>query len=368
MQSQATSPTTTIHVDLAERGYEIHIGTQLIRSLPAWVSALLPKSKHAVLIHDQNLANNAEQLASAFESSNVRCSMLSVPSGETSKSLAVAEELWSAMVEHKTDRGSFVIALGGGVVGDLAGFVASTYARGLPLVALPTTLLSQVDSSVGGKTGINLPQAKNMVGTFWQPSLVVIDMQTLDSLPTREFQSGLAEVVKYGVILLPELFEYLEENSAAILAKRPAVLQRIIADSCRAKASVVQQDERETTGLRAILNYGHTFAHAIESIAGYGRFLHGEAVSIGMHMAAQLACTMGRIDEALVIRQRKLLEAFQLPIHCDEDPERLWEAMQHDKKVVHGKLRFILPNRLGHVELVPDVDKQLVLAAMKEVG
>ncbi|MEM7476183.1 MAG: 3-dehydroquinate synthase, partial [Planctomycetota bacterium] len=279
--------------------------------------------------------------------------------------VAEAEKIWNEMLSAHTDRGSAVIAVGGGVVGDLAGFMAATFARGIPLVQIPTTLLSQVDSSVGGKTGINLPGAKNIVGAFWQPSIVLIDSKTLSSLPEREYISGLAEVAKYGVILLPELFEYLEEKHEAVLAKDPGALEHIILESCRAKAQVVKEDERETSGLRAILNYGHTFAHALESITGYGTLLHGEAVAIGMHMAANMAEKMGRIESALVNRQQNLLQKLQLPTQfLDADPEAMWQVMQHDKKVEHGKLRFILPTKLGHVELVDGVEKDVATSSI----
>jgi 3-dehydroquinate synthase len=363
--STPRSSTTTVRVSLDDRSYEILIGDDLMEQVPARIQAILPKSRHAALIYDERLSRVSEQLAAALAAAGLRCSPLAVPSGENSKSIEMAARLWSELIEHQTDRGSLVIALGGGVVGDLAGFVAATFARGLPFVALPTTLLSQVDSSVGGKTGINLPQAKNMVGAFWQPSLVVIDMHTLDTLPPREFRSGLAEVVKYGVILQPELFGYVQRNAQAILDRQPSVLQHIIAESCRAKASIVQQDEREITGLRAILNYGHTFAHAIETVAGYGKFLHGEAVAIGMQMAAQLACSLGRVDAAFVKQQQMLLEALYLPTCCAEEPEQLWQAMQRDKKVEHGQLRFILPERLGLVSLVPGITRQQAIAAME---
>jgi 3-dehydroquinate synthase len=250
-------------------------------------------------------------------------------------------------------------------VGDLAGFVAASFTRGLPLVQVPTTLLSHVDSSVGGKTGVNLPKAKNMVGAFWQPSMVVIDTDSLNTLPQREYVSGLAEVLKYGVILIPQLLEYLEQNVPAVLRKDALVVSHLVAESCKAKALVVQQDERETTGLRAILNYGHTFAHALESVVGYGRLLHGEAVSIGMHMAACLAYQLKRVPMSFVERQSKLLLALQLPTQFTEaEPDRLWAAMQHDKKVEHGQLRFVLPTRFGHVELVPGISKQQALDAI----
>lgn len=355
----------TVNVALGDRSYPIHLGTDLCSDLPKWLNERCRTSRHAVVIYDQNVQQISNRYCEQLSQSGFRLTNLSVPSGEATKSIAEATRLWDAMLTDRTDRGSMVVAVGGGVVGDLAGFVAASFARGLPLVQIPTTLLSQVDSSVGGKTGVNLPRAKNMVGAFWQPSLVVIDIASLASLPQREFVSGLAEVVKYGVILIPELLDFLEQNVAQILGKDPTVLAHIVARSCEAKAQVVQQDERETTGLRAILNYGHTFAHALESVAGYGRLLHGEAVSIGMHMAASLAQLLDRVPSSFVVRQQALLNTLQLPTQfTDASPELLWTAMQHDKKVEHGQLRFILPARFGQVELVPGITKQQALSAM----
>jgi 3-dehydroquinate synthase len=356
----------TVHVSLAERSYPIYIGRDLSRSLPKWMQSHCGKSRHAVVIADQSVEAITQRYCGELVQAGYRLSCLSVPSGEATKSITEATRLWDEMLADHTDRGSLVIAIGGGVVGDLAGFVAASFARGLPLIQIPTTLLSQVDSSVGGKTGVNLPRAKNMVGAFWQPSVVAIDIASLDSLPHREFVSGLAEVVKYGVILIPDLIDFLEKNASAILAKDPAAIAHIVARSCEAKASVVQRDERETTGLRAILNYGHTFAHALESVAGYGKLLHGEAVSIGMHMAAVLAQLLDRVPENFVRRQQELLTALHLPTQfTDAAPELLWDAMQYDKKVEHGQLRFILPTGIGHVELVSGITKQQTLQAIQ---
>jgi 3-dehydroquinate synthase len=356
---------SSVQVSLAERSYPIHIGQALSPSFPKWLSERCPKSRHAVAISDANVSSFAAPYFNELEGAGFRLSQLTIPSGEGSKSLTQAARLWEAMLDEHTDRGSVVIAIGGGVVGDLAGFVAASFTRGLPLVQVPTTLLSHVDSSVGGKTGVNLPKAKNMVGAFWQPSMVVIDTDSLNTLPQREYVSGLAEVLKYGVILIPQLLEYLEQNVPAVLRKDALVVSHLVAESCKAKALVVQQDERETTGLRAILNYGHTFAHALESVVGYGRLLHGEAVSIGMHMAACLAYQLKRVPMSFVERQSKLLLALQLPTQFTEaEPDRLWAAMQHDKKVEHGQLRFVLPTRFGHVELVPGISKQQALDAI----
>lgn len=358
----------SVRVPLAERTYDIHIGQRLLASLPEWLPETIGQCQHAVIIADERLSESlGKPLARALTDGGYRASLLSVPSGEESKSVEQASRLWQALLDERSDRGTAVLALGGGVIGDLAGFVAATFARGLPLIQIPTTLLSQVDSSVGGKTGINLPEAKNMVGAFWQPALVIIDTDTLSSLPRRELVSGLAEVVKYGVILKPDLLAYLEEHADAILARDAGPITHIVAESCQAKADVVSQDEREVTGLRAVLNYGHTFGHALEADAGYGKYLHGEAVAIGMHLAATCAERMGRVDRAFVTRQRRLLERLGLPVACTgHDPERLWQLMQHDKKVQHGSLRFILPDRLGHVELVAGVPRELVMAVLKD--
>jgi 3-dehydroquinate synthase len=258
-----------------------------------------------------------------------------------------------------------VLAIGGGVVGDLAGFVASTFARGLQFFQVPTTLLAQVDSSVGGKVGINLPGAKNMVGAFWQPRGVRIDVDVLATLPDREYRAGLAEVVKYGVILDAEFFAFLEQSVAAINAHDPAVLTRVIERCCRLKADVVEQDECELTGLRAVLNYGHTFAHAFEAAGAYGLLLHGEAVAIGMECAARLAHRMNRIDDEFLSRQTALLTALHLPTEVpDFDGDELVRIMRRDKKVDEGQLRFVLPARLGHVELVKDVRVSDVIEAL----
>lgn len=369
-ENKSSHHALSVPVNLAERSYSIQIGQNLLTQLPHWIANCHPKCRHAVVIFDERVESISATVRTTLGSAGFRLTAIDVPSGEASKSLASIDRLWQRMLSEHTDRGSVVVAVGGGVIGDLAGFAAASFARGLPLVQIPTTLLSQVDSSVGGKTGINLPGAKNIVGAFWQPSLVVIDTTSLDTLPYREFVSGLAEVVKYGVILLPELFDYLENNASRILEKDPAAIAHVIAQSCQAKADVVSQDERETTGLRAILNYGHTFAHALETVTGYGTLLHGEAVAIGMHLAARLAVSLGRVPTSFVDRQQALLQSLDLPIRyaggdAKINVDELWKAMQHDKKVEYGQLRFILPTRLGHVELVSGITKQQAQMAME---
>ncbi len=284
-----SSATQTVRVDLAERGYDIEIGSG---NLPQAGPFLTDRGKvsHAVLITDENVQEpHALRVAESLSGRKVAVDLVAIKPGEPSKSIDVAASLWEGMLQLNADRRTVVVAVGGGVVGDLAGFVAATFARGLRFLQIPTTLLAQVDSSVGGKVGINLPEAKNMVGAFHQPLGVLIDTATLDTLPPREYRAGLGEVVKYGVILDAELFDYLEAHVAELLARDPLVLTHVIAQCCRLKAGVVGRDEREETGQRAVLNYGHSFAHALESLCGYGQLLHGEAVAIGMECAARLA-------------------------------------------------------------------------------
>lgn len=356
-----------ITVQLAERSYPIWIGKDLLGNAHNFLMESISKLSHAVVIADANAAQSLYPvLLDSLSKLNIRISSFEVPSGEKSKSISEIEKLWEFMSAEHSDRGSVVIALGGGVVGDLAGFAAATFARGLKFVQIPTTLLSQVDSSVGGKTGINLSQAKNMVGSFWQPSLVLIDLNSLATLPDREFFAGLAEVVKYGMILDAVFFEWLENNIDAVLRKETTALTHIIRRSCELKAQVVAADERETTGLRAILNYGHTFGHALESLSGYGTLLHGEAVSIGMTMAARLAVHLELIPADILSRQSELLRRYNLPVKSPSIAlDALWQSMQKDKKVQHGKLTFILPTEIGKVRGVEGVTFQQVAEALQ---
>jgi 3-dehydroquinate synthase len=361
------SASTTVRVELAERAYDIEIGSGNLARLGEFVAARR-KLSHAIIITDENVNEPYARLAA--ESLSVAGGVgdvLIVEPGEASKSVGAANTLWCEMLACGTGRKSIVVAVGGGVIGDLAGFVAATFARCVAFVQVPTTLLAMVDSSVGGKVGVNLPDAKNMVGAFWQPLGVLIDTDSLRTLPDREYRAGLAEVVKYGVILDADFFAWLEANVEAIDRRERSALTHVIARCCRLKADVVEQDEREETGLRAVLNYGHTYCHAFEAATGYGELLHGEAVSIGMTCAARLARALGRVDDDFVARQHKLLTALQLPVGVPSvAADEILELMQHDKKAEHGRLRFVLPTRLGHVELVADVPSALARAALEE--
>lgn len=355
-----------INVALESRAYPILIGSGMLPLLGQFVSERL-KFTHAVVISDETVENlHGEVVLQSLKAHAPRVDFISIPPGEPSKSIDCAAALWEKLLEYGTDRKSVIVALGGGVVGDLAGFVAATFTRGLNFIQIPTTLLAQVDSSVGGKTGINLSAAKNMVGSFWQPRGVLIDTLVLKTQGERDYRSGLAEVVKYGVILDAEFFAYLEEHVAELIARDPAVLEYVVGRCCELKAQVVTADEREETGLRAVLNYGHTFAHAIEAVSGYGELMHGEAVAIGMECAARMSLALGRIDQELVTRQHHLLAALGLPTTLpDLDRTALIQAMGHDKKVEHGRLRFVLPTRMGHVELVGDIAEADVRNALK---
>ena len=360
----------SLHVELGPRSYDIMVTHGDLRGLGPFVRQRCHGTR-ALIVSDNHVAAHAEKVEHALRDIGWQTSQFVLEAGEEHKSLQSAVALYDRLVELPADRRTLIVAVGGGVVGDLAGFVASTFARGLPLLMVPTTLLAMVDSSVGGKTAVNHARAKNMIGTFHQPTGVWIDSATLDTLPEREYRSGLAEVVKYGVILDPAFFEYLESHVDDICRRRPEALQHIIARCCRLKADVVEKDEREETGLRAILNYGHTFAHAFETAGQYRDWLHGEAVAAGMICASHLAENLGLISQDATRRQLALLQAFALPTAPKAWPiAELLATMRTDKKALAGKLRFILPHRLGEVALVDvaDDDVARLLAGLSSVS
>lgn len=354
-----------VHVNLGERSYDIEIDAGNLGRAGQFL-AERGRTTHAVVITDENVETpHAHVVGESLAEAGINVDLAVIEPGEPSKSVESATALWEKLLQLGADRKSVVVAVGGGVVGDLAGFIAATYARGIRFFQVPTSLLAQVDSSVGGKVGIDLPQAKNMVGAFLQPLGVLIDTSTLETLPDREYRAGLGEVVKYGVILDADLFAYLEANVAGLNAHDHGVLRHVIARCCRLKADVVEQDELELSGLRAVLNYGHTFGHAFETLTGYGTLLHGEAVAIGMLCASRLAERLGRVDAAFTARQQRLVAALGLATDVPSlDPDLVLRSMLHDKKVQHGKLRFVLPTRMGHCELVGDVDPDDVRAVV----
>uniref|UniRef100_A0A7C2K241 3-dehydroquinate synthase n=1 Tax=Schlesneria paludicola TaxID=360056 RepID=A0A7C2K241_9PLAN len=370
----------TVCVSLGPRTYEILIGADLLPRAAEVVwrwhvqhIGKPPASPRGLIVTDSHVAaSHAATVQASLREAGWQTERVVLPAGEPSKSLDVIAGVYDRLIDWQADRQTVVFAVGGGVVGDAAGFVAATYARGVPFVQIPTTLLADVDSSVGGKVGINHPRAKNMIGAFHQPMGVLIDTTALSTLPDREYRSGLAEVVKYGVILDPDLFAELETHAAELNTRVPARLTRVIARSCRLKADIVEKDEFERTGLRAALNYGHTFAHAFEALCGYGELLHGEAVSIGMVCASRLAERRGLIDASVTERQVRLLEQFRLPVALPPGSrvaaDEALGRMRLDKKAVAGQLRFVLPTRLGHVETIAQIPEADVRAVLATVG
>lgn len=355
----------TIRVNLGPRSYDIVVVNGNAGIAP-FTGKRLPKVAKAFVVSDANTAAHAARISGLLSNAGIAVLASALPAGENTKRLEMAARLYDELAAWPADRQTLVVAVGGGVIGDLAGFVAATYNRGLALMMVPTTLLAMVDSSVGGKVGINLPAGKNLVGAFHQPAVVWIDTRVLETLPDREYRSGLGEVVKYGVIMDADFFAWMEANVSAVLKRDPTAIEHIVARSCRLKADVVEKDEREETGLRMILNYGHTFAHAFEAIGGYGAWLHGEAVAAGMVCASRLAEKRGLIGSDLTQRQIRLLQAFDLPI--DAKPHwptnELLASMYRDKKTQAGNLRFVLPTKLGEVKAFDDVPESQVIEAL----
>ncbi|MBS0557882.1 MAG: 3-dehydroquinate synthase [Proteobacteria bacterium] len=351
-----------IRVELGARAYPIRIGAGLLANAPCWRNAIT--GKHALVVSDENVAPLYLQRVTA----GLRDATLStwiLPAGEAHKTLDSAAKIFAALAQLGASRDATLIALGGGVVGDLAGFAAACWMRGIAFVQMPTTLLAMVDSSVGGKTGVDLPQGKNLVGAFHQPRAVIADTDTLASLPDRELRAGLAEVVKYGALGDADFFDWLEVNAAALLARDPDALADCIAHCCAQKAGIVARDETER-GERALLNFGHTFGHALETVCGYGVLLHGEAVAIGMCLAAGLSQRSGRSTAADTTRLRDLLVRFGLPtsIPAGTDADALLAAMRLDKKNASGRLRVIAWRGVGRAEIFDDVEAAAIRAEL----
>lgn len=354
-----------VRVELGERSYSICIGPGILDGLGRAVRDF-GFSRVAVVSNPTVYGIYGERVLGPLKAAGCGAAYVTVPDGEEYKELLWAYYLYGELLRLRLDRSSALIALGGGVVGDLTGFVASTYMRGIPFIQVPTTLLAQVDSSVGGKTGVNHPLGKNIIGTFHQPVLVWADVETLKTLARRELLAGMAEVIKYGVIRDPEFFHFLEDRRDDILGLEPGAIAQVIRRSCEIKAEVVSSDEREA-GLRAVLNYGHTVGHAIETATGYSSYLHGEAVAIGMCAEAHLARLLGSLDSASEERIRSLVRSYGLPDRVPPgiEPERLIASMELDKKAVAGTLRFVLPGRIGAVTVEAVGDRSKIAAALK---
>ena len=365
MNVKRTRVPERVRVELGERSYDILIGKGLLSQVADYLRPI-NLGRRGVIITDTNVEPlYAGALCDALGKGGFAAEVLSVPAGEASKSLRQANRLFEKLPSHGLDRQSFVIALGGGVVGDLAGFVAASYLRGLALVQVPTSLLAQVDSSVGGKTGVNLPQGKNLVGAFYQPKLVLADTDALGTLPERELRSGFAEVIKHGAIRDVKFFGWLEREYKRVLALDPEAVAHVVRRCCEIKAEVVSADERES-GLRALLNFGHTVGHAMETLSDYSGLLHGEAISMGMCCGARLSVKRAGLSEAEAQRLRDLIAASGLPTRLGNTFKKgeLLEAARLDKKARDGKLRFVLLKRLGKAfvsDAVTDTDLKEVV-------
>ncbi|WP_203473796.1 3-dehydroquinate synthase [Dissulfurispira thermophila] len=354
----------TVRVELGERSYDIVIDSEILSNIGERIK-VFGFSKVAVVSNPTVFDLYGDIVIDSIKNAGFEVFNVIIPDGEEYKNFNQTYQILTELLKNKLDRYSGLIALGGGVIGDITGFVASIYMRGIHFIQIPTTLLSQVDSSVGGKTGVNHELGKNMIGTFYQPRLVWIDIDTLKTLPKREILCGIAEIIKYGVIWDERLFEFLVHNRDSILMLDREHLMLIIRRSCEIKAEVVSADERET-GLRAILNYGHTIGHAVETETGYKRFLHGEAVAIGMNIEAKIAELMGFLNKRDAIRIKSVIDSYGLPSELpkDIDLDRLVLHMKLDKKVEAGEMKFIIPEGIGKVKIQRDVSIKVIRKAL----
>ena len=355
---------STVKIDLGERSYEIRIARGLLgdaEELRPWI-----RGNQVLVVTNEVVAPlYLDRLTAGLEGLSVETVIL--PDGEQTKTLETASAIFDQMLELSLDRNASVIALGGGVVGDISGFTASCYQRGIALIQVPTTLLAQVDSSVGGKTGVNHRLGKNMIGTFYQPNRVLADISTLDTLDSRQFSAGIAEVVKYGLIGDLPFFEWLEQNMDRVMERDPASLEHIIEQSCLNKASIVERDERES-GVRALLNFGHTFGHAVETVTGYSRWLHGEAVALGMVMASRMSLLQGWIAKEEYTRTVELIQKADLPVEPQSELQAgaLRQSMQLDKKSTGGQVRLVLLEGIGEAILTGEYDESLLDQTLAE--
>ena len=362
-------PNLAAEVHHSGGSYPIVVGWGILDNLGTRLLDLGIKSP-AYIITDSNVMNPyGRRVQLALQKAGIAAHCFIIPAGEPSKSFKLAQGVYDWLSGLRAERGHAVIAVGGGVVGDLAGFVAATFLRGVPFVQVPTSMAAMVDASIGGKVAVNLPQAKNMVGAFYQPKGVFADVQALSTLGKRELSEGWAEAIKHGFILDPRLVDTFEEHADSLMAVEPEIATEVIRRSMAIKADMVSQDERETLDIRILLNYGHTIGHALESSTGYGRFLHGEGVSVGMMAAARIAQEMGMIPEGVTTRQRLLLERFNLPIRADGvSVDAVIQAMSLDKKTVGGANRFVLLEGVGKAVVRSDVPQQLVETTVRELA
>lgn len=355
----------TVRVMLGQRSYNIHIGFEIMDRLKDYIHEL-PIGKKAVIITNPKLQKlYGKAVYNQLQEVGISPVVIELPAGERYKTLRSVSKIYDVLIKGKFERSSAIIALGGGVTGDIAGFAAATFLRGVPYIQIPTSLVAQVDSSVGGKTGVDHTLGKNLIGAFYQPALVWIDVSVLKTLHRREFIAGMAEVVKYGVIADEEFFSFIEENYKGILSLDPELLIHMVERSCEIKAGVVSEDEREK-GLRAILNFGHTIGHAIETVTGYNRYLHGEAVAIGMVCAARLGHISGLCNQGVHERIERICSMIGMQTSLPElSFDTLWDVMQRDKKVINEKVRFIIPERIGEVKIIDNIEKRQLKEALQ---
>ncbi len=356
-----------VTVKLAERSYYILINTGILENIGELIAELKLGKKGVVVTDDIVAPLYSDKVINALKKAGFDVNLISMPSGEKHKSLETVRAIYSQMLKYELDRKSFLISLGGGVIGDLAGFAAATYMRGIPYIQIPTTLLAQVDSSIGGKTGVNLPEGKNLIGAFYQPKAVFIDIDVLKSLPKRETKAGFVEIVKHGIIKDKRFFKFLEENYTEIFSLHKDITEKAIARSCEIKASVVEKDEKEETGLRAILNFGHTIGHCLESLSSYEKYRHGEAISIGIVCAAEVSAKLGYTEQTDAKRIITFLQRCGLPVSFDDiTPNDILSVIYRDKKVIDRKMRFVLIKGIGSVFVADDVEIYIIKEALEE--
>ena len=356
-----------VRVSLGERSYSIHIGNGILHTIGENMNAF-SFSRKTLVISDTNVAPlYLDTVVNSLQEAGFVPYTAIVEAGEKSKAFATAEQLFTTCIEAGLDRKSPIIALGGGVIGDLAGFVAATYLRGVPFIQIPTSLLAQVDSSVGGKVAVNHPLGKNLIGAFYQPKFVLIDTDTLTTLPPRELSTGLAEVIKYGLIADNSLFTYLSSHSEEVLSLEPDAIRHLVTRSCEIKANVVERDEKESS-LRMILNFGHTAAHAIEANTGYRLYNHGEAVAVGMVAAARISKDCGYLDNEAVRVIEEQIEQYRLPLTASDCTEQeLYDLLYHDKKMIGGKLNWVLLTKIGETKIRSDIKEEIIHHALASI-
>lgn len=354
----------TLDVSLGKRSYPLYIGDNNLSTIGQRLKQQKLSESATIISNPVVMDLYGDIVKKSLEEEKIKSNLILVEAGEEAKSLKEASKIYDALIKNKNDRFMPIVALGGGVIGDLAGFVASTYMRGVPYVQVPTTLLAQVDSSIGGKVAVNHPEAKNIIGSFYQPKFVLADMQTLKSLPEREYISGLAEIAKYAFISANDFISFLERNIEPVLQKKSDTLSEVVLRCCRKKAKIVEEDEHDY-GLRAVLNFGHTIGHAIEAISHYENFRHGEAVAIGLMGAVVVSNIKGYASDDLVVKTRKLLGALKLPFTIENlSLDEIIEHIKLDKKVVDGKIRFVMVKEPGEV-IIENVEPETILEALK---